>query len=329
MEQPLPSAVGLALNGDARPPEPRRAAPRRRPWHKAFLQLLRRVHLYAGLLMLPWAVLYGITGFLFNHPWAFPDRTKIPFAEAELHDTPLATLPAAAEVAQQAVAALNAQGKGDYHLVQPETTRFEGGFVATARAADGKHYTVVLESGNTSGYAMLRPERRDKDAAAPSVPFAGTLKLEQPLARPVEQGLPAVLEKVGLEGAAVTEVRVPAVSFWMEGDGKLWRVTYNASTSRVSGKAADDPPAPAELSTRQFLLRLHLAHGYPSDVNSRWVWAIIVDIMAVVMVFWGCSGLLMWWQIKSTRWLGLLVVIVSAVAAAWAGLAMHTVLTGQ
>ena len=47
------------------------------------------------------------------------------------------------------------------------------------------------------------------------------------------------------------------------------------------------------------------------------------------MVFWDCSGLLMWWQIKSTRWLGLLVVIVSVVAAAWVGLAMHAVLTGR
>ena len=115
----------------------------------------------------------------------------------------------------------------------------------------------------------------------------------------------------------------------MEGDGKLWRVTYTASANQVSGKPAADRPTGAELSTRQFLLRLHLARGYPSGVNSRWVWALIVDVLAGVMVFWGFSGLLMWWQIKSTRWLGLAVVLVSVVAAAWVGVAMHDVLTGR
>ena len=138
-----------------------------------------------------------------------------------------------------------------------------------------------------------------------------------------------MLEKVGLEVTTVTEVRVPPVSFWMEGDGKTWRVTYNAPANQVSGKPADEPPASTELSTRQFLLRLHLARGYPSERNTRWVWALIVDVMAAVMVFWGCSGLLMWWQIKSTRWLGLAVVLMSVVAATWVGVAMHDVLTGR
>jgi hypothetical protein len=329
MDLTLPTVADPAVNGADSSPQPQRAWRRRRPWLKALLQLMRRFHLYAGLLMLPWALLYGVTGFLFNHPWAFSDQTRVPFGPAEMQGTPLADLPSSATVAQQAVAAINAKGKGDYRLVQPEQARFEQGFVATVRAADGKQYTVVLESDNTSGFVMLRQERREKNAGTPA-PFAGTVKLDPPLARPMEQSVPAILDKLGMEGAMVTEVRVPPVSFWMEGgDGKLWRVAYNASANQVSGKAADEPAAPTDLSTRQFLLRLHLARGFPSERNTRWVWAILVDIMAAVMVFWGGSGLLMWWQIKSTRWLGLAVLLLSLVAAGWVGLAMHDVLTGR
>jgi len=51
--------------------------------------------------------------------------------------------------------------------------------------------------------------------------------------------------------------------------------------------------------------------------------------MAVIMLFWGCSGLLMWWQIKATRWLGLAVLVLSVVAALWVGLAMHQVMVAR
>jgi len=43
------------------------------------LRYLRRIHMYASLFMVPWIVLYGSTGFLFNHPTAFQpaDGTRV------------------------------------------------------------------------------------------------------------------------------------------------------------------------------------------------------------------------------------------------------------
>ena len=49
--------------------------------------------------------------------------------------------------------------------------------------------------------------------------------------------------------------------------------------------------------------------------------------MALVMVFWGLSGVLMWWQIKATRRVGAVVLLVSLLAAAAAGVGMHEVLS--
>jgi hypothetical protein len=45
-------------------PEP---VPRQRSMVSRVLQVLRRSHLYLGLALFPWAILYGVTAFLFNH----------------------------------------------------------------------------------------------------------------------------------------------------------------------------------------------------------------------------------------------------------------------
>ena len=101
----------------------------------------------------------------------------------------------------------------------------------------------------------------------------------------------------------------------MSDGAKTWVVTYNSQTGSVNGKPADDPEPVEEFSTRRFLTRLHLAHGYPGSPDTRWFWAVLVDAMSFVLVFWGASGIFMWWQIKATRKLGLLILLLSLVAA--------------
>ena len=83
-----------------------------------------------------------------------------------------------------------------------------------------------------------------------------------------------------------------------------------------------------EVTWRRYLLRLHTAHGYPVQRNTRWYWAIAVDAMFATMTFWGLSGVLMWWQIKRTRLIGAACLILSAVVATWLAIGMHTQLAG-
>ena len=63
--------------------EPRRSAGRR------VMHTIRRLHLYLGLFLLPWSILYGVTGFLFNHPTAFADAPTASFGRSELTGTPM------------------------------------------------------------------------------------------------------------------------------------------------------------------------------------------------------------------------------------------------
>lgn len=80
---------------------------------------------------------------------------------------------------------------------------------------------------------------------------------------------------------------------------------------------------PREMSARSFLLRLHTAHGYDVQANSRWFWAIAVDMMFASMCFWGLSGVVMWWQIKKTRKIGFVFLVVSAIVATLLAFGMH------
>jgi hypothetical protein len=310
----------------------------RRPLRKRVMHAVRRAHLYLGLFLLPWAVMYGVTGFLFNHPTAFADAPTASFGARELAGTPMESPPAPTEVAGQVVTALNEHAKNGkpYSLVEPEKARYTRDFAFATVKANGQEVSILFDVNNTGGTVRSRPVAPPKPVE--SAPFAITprthttsaptdaLKLESPLHERVKAAVPVVLERTGFPAGEVTVTSVPDVSFLMSDGAKVWRVTYNALTGTVSGAPADSAPR-EELSTRRFLTRLHLASGFPGSTNARWFWAVLVDAMAAVMVFWAASGLFMWWQVKSTRRFGFLVLLASAAAATVLGFGMHEVLT--
>src|SRR3989442_15151856 len=95
-------------------------ASRTRVRTNAALKVVRRVLLFAGLFMTPWVFLYGVTGFLFNHPGAFPDREVGNAGPDVIAGTALEGFPTAPELADRIVAALNsraADGAPGFRLI--------------------------------------------------------------------------------------------------------------------------------------------------------------------------------------------------------------------
>ena len=309
---------------------------------RAFVLLLRRLHLYTGLLMLPWVLLYSVTAFLFNHPTFFSDQPTATFDASALHGTPMSPPPVAAELAAQVVAALQARAKpeGRYTLVNSEQAKFTREFAFATVKAEGREVSVLVEINGSGGtvrsrpapppakvdevapFANGRPVGQPKGERASSPRTNDAIEIENPLHERVKAAVPAILERTGFPTGEVAVTSVPDVGFLMELDGKLWRVAYNAQTGIVSGRSPDEA-ASEPISTRRFLTRLHSASGYPNEGNARWAWALAVDATAIIMIFWALTGLVMWWQIPATRWLGLLVLLASAAAATWVGIGMH------
>src|SRR5215207_1607931 len=99
--EPEPTAIP---EGEQPAPAPQ---PFRRSLRKRVMHVVRRTHLYLGLFLLPWAVLYGVSGFLFNHPTAFADAPTATFGTSELAGTPMESVLKPQDVAAQVVTALN------------------------------------------------------------------------------------------------------------------------------------------------------------------------------------------------------------------------------
>jgi hypothetical protein len=328
---------------EPQPDAPASAAPYRRSFRKRLMHVVRRGHLYFGLFLFPWAVLYGVTAFLFNHPTAFSDAPTASFGASALKDTPLEALPSPTEQAEQVVAKLNEQQKPatPYKLAGEAKYAREFAF-ATVRAGD-QTVNVLFDVKHGGGTVRTNPVREKKEPerapfatagapqpkGAPKAPRADTagVKLADPLHERVKAAVPTVLARTGFPAGEVAVTSVPDITFPIEADGRAWTASYNALTGTVTGAPESAKPE-SELSARRFLLRLHLAHGYPGEANGKWFWALVVDVMAFAMCFWGLSGLVMWWQLKATRWPGLLVLVLSAGCATALALQMHAALTG-
>lgn len=302
------------------PPAPAGRRSRARVRFNQGMRWVRRAHLYTGLFMTPWVFLYGISGMLFNHPDRFADQSVTRFGPAETRGGPLAGGVRAEAVAGRVLDALETPGADAYRLVRPGEAAFGRDLFALVTAG-GQNYSVRvdLEGGRGSLRFAEPPDARIKRISPP-----GGIKLDPPPFAAVSDALPGVFGRLGLKADSVSIRNPPDVSFLAERGGAVSRITYSPTSGAVTARPAD---VPGPLSLRRFLILLHVAHEFPARINARWFWAIAVDLMFVSMVGWGFTGLLMWWQMKNVRAIGVAVLIASAIAATALGLGMHQILT--
>lgn len=308
---------------------------------------IRRLHMYVGLFLLPWALMYGVTAFLFNHPTAFSDAPMTYFGRDAVLGTGLESLPDPAEMAGQVIEELNARQKPglSYKLVNPSQAKFSREFAFANVKHDTGTSSILIDVVNGGGTIRANTDKPPQEtptppfvrarrtrAAAPPGPDKlkqnnlnekddGPIILENPLQQRIKNAIPTILERTSTPPGAVTVTSVPDLVFQIEADGRGWTATYNPMTGNITGKPAESAGVP--LAARQFLLRLHTAHGYPGTQDVRWYWAFVVDAVAAVFVFWGLSGILMWWQLKAARGLGLVLLILGLLTAGGMTLGMY------
>lgn len=283
----------------------------RKAWNRA-LKFVRRCHLYSGLALVPFVVLYGVTAFLFNHPTVWSDSSVRTVPAAELDAAGRRALPAV-----NAIVAAVGDGLGDsgWQLDPAVDARFTGRSLLQA-SVDGTRYSVVIDRPNGDARVFARGTQPRRDARD----LARTEELELDIGRAELASLSAAADAVALPGGRTAEWQVrsaPCVEFGLLDDSGA---AYDASYDLRDGSLGVEPTASpaARRSIRSFLLRLHTAHGYPADdFGARFWWALMVDGMAIAMVAWAGSGLLMWWQMKNLRRIGIVVCIICAVATTW------------
>jgi hypothetical protein len=75
------------------------------------------------------------------------------------------------------------------------------------------------------------------------------------------------------------------------------RITWQAGTKKLVIERQ-------HFRSATLLERMHRRRGYDQPYALDDTWAFSVDLAVVAMVFWGLSGLWLWWELRPTRGLG-------------------------
>jgi len=278
-----------------------------------WMKVVRRIHLYTGLILLPWVVFFGFSGVLFNHSeWFSPVEKVSKISAREVGRIHPFELPDPDAIADEVISSLN-QGKtgSTFERISRSDATLDGALVYQAPTKEGNaQVKISLNHGsaevvfNPGTPKLTPPPFQGKKIAVPS--FAADFV--SPLAD-------AVLEKSELNptGTLVLSERGgPEVRFQIHssGDGKTWNAVYNLVSGTINARDIEETPV---VDANAILGRLHKAHHYPDRMGARWLWSLFGDATGFTMVFWGLSGVIMWWQMKPTRALGVMGLSVAAV----------------
>ncbi|HEX6243676.1 MAG TPA: PepSY domain-containing protein [Polyangiales bacterium] len=282
------------------------------------LRVVRRLHMYAGLVLMPWLMFFGLSGMLFNHP-NLGEQVEGQRVSAEDLSTLSQLQPwRPSAVAADVIEALNhadASG-GPYRLDPAFDSGFVGYAVMNAPAPDGG-YMLILDVAGARGVLVHKVARKSEEGS--SFPRL-TLALPEYSSATLERHVQGLLSARKLPHAAelhahpkiAPELRLRA----LDAQGQAWNLSYDVRTGELSGRRADRFP---NLGISQLLASMHKTHHFTLEFGPLWLWALFEDLLGLAMVVWALTGIVMWWQLKRTRLVG---VISLAVALGVAGSVM-------
>ncbi len=296
------------------------ASRRRRTRYNASLKIFRRTHMYFGLLLVPFVLLYGVTAILFNHPSWFNSKTSTVAVEPDaLGD--LATL-SAADLAAELLGPIEDEAGVPIRIIEDPPPRLRGTVLVEYREPGlRQRYRVhpeTLETTLENRILAMPKEEEEEDEET----YAFPSKLDSSASAALDGIVEAVDGLAEQEGGTVRAG--PDLEFQIEAEGDLWAMEYDTRSKQLSARRVGEPRS--EFDLRSFLLRLHVSRGYPADAGVRTFWGVLVDTTAALMIFWGLSGILMWWQMKPTRFAGGVAMVAGAAIAAGLAVGMFLVI---
>lgn len=261
------------------------------------------MHLYAGLVLLPWILFFGASGVLFNHPNLGEQVSAFRVGPERIREVTGLTGWKPDALAAEVVRALNVRaGKPAYSLDPELPSRLNGMLVLKANAAEGKHI-VLYEPERSFAIVATRFGRPQGDDA----PFAtDDLALPEYTLPALEGKLQGLLAAQGLtaQGPLHGDPRMaPTLELRLKDEsGQRWNVSYSVGKGALTARRSEQWP---NIGLSQLFTTLHTTHHFPIGLKARWFWALFQDLLGIAMVFWGLSGMVMWWQLKVTRIAGL------------------------
>lgn len=250
---------------------------------------------------------------MFNHLGLFPAGEIYPVPASQLKETPLSKLPSPKVLANQVVQALqSASPDNTISLPNSHQAAFNNNIILQTWSKGQKH-VVHINPVSHAAQVVIPPKNEELDAQQPLLPSVHNIKLDENPYQLAQTSVPAIMSAANL--GTPNPARPQGwckLNFIAEIDGEPARVTYvlrdgHVDITRFTGEDGMIP--------RGTFLRLHTFHGRTPDSSARNVWSFFIDLMALAMITWGITGLVMWWQMKSLRRIGGLVLLASLITA--------------
>lgn len=261
-------------------------------------RLIRRAHLFTGLFLAPWVLVFGVSALVIHNRPSFsgwPKRVDVPMTATE---SILAKLPSPEAVARQAIAGMNTN-QGNFQL-SGEPPRFEGALsVPLNWGADGGKGVLPADRtpATISRYKPTTPPRRFPAATTPAFDRDAIDKLRDELQ--------AVFLKADPTITKAGPLALPQVRFVVtEGDND-----YVALCDLTSGNVTLTATGP---SLTDLLPKLHMTHKYVPGPWYRDTWLVFANLVGFAMCFWVLTGLAMWWRMGVARRSGLAILMLTS-----------------
>ncbi|MCA9049020.1 MAG: PepSY domain-containing protein [Planctomycetaceae bacterium] len=274
--------------------------------------VIRRLHLYSGLFLLPWVILYGITGAMFNHLELFPRAAIQPVPKESVDLTKVSEFPTADTMALQVTEALRRSGE-IHDITLPEDIRpsYTGDVMFEVKR-DGLRHVLQIDPVSHATELVTHPP---EDPAQKNLNVGlSRVELKPDPHDLMQQAAGQMFGGMGFSDAAnPAPLGWTKLNFLATVDERPVRITYVLKDGHIDVSPYNGQSG---MPWRQWFLRMHTTHGQPPYWNGRMFWSLAVDIVAVAMVCWGLTGLYMWWQIKRTRRIGIALIALSLLTAA-------------
>lgn len=271
------------------------------------LKLVRRIHLYLGLLLVPWVVLFGITALSFNHPGMFRKLEGRMVPPPEFKELTGFAPWQAETIAQRVVDGMNEnRTDGERFELETESSKFHGWALFVSPSPNGQNVVIVgLDRG--MGIVTHRP-------AAPQStkpPFMGQeVSVEGFRSADIAEQLQDLPQKLHLEAQAPFKPHPavhPGLRFVVrDAQGKKWNVEQDLTTGKLDGRPREEGHRAA---TIELLESMHTQHHFPPSLGPTTFWALFADLTAFTMLMWALTGLVMWWQMRKLRIVGGIVLV--------------------
>ncbi|MEH6536807.1 MAG: hypothetical protein V7719_10460 [Psychroserpens sp.] len=262
----------------------------------------RRVHMYAGLIMIPYLFVFGLSALLFNHPTWLINRNSETFTLNEEHsfNNMFPNLDILANSVKDSLVDKGELFKGKITDVDYDN------LMILRNINDLEDYRVKVDIPSSRIEIMSLPDFVDNTTVS-----RGHIKLDSLVSTyDLFENMENILREKQLIPGKSRVQRIPNLTFNVSHNDKDYKVEYNLTNGNYRVRNLNN----REFKMNYFLVNLHQVHGYPTNGFSvKWMWVFFADCLAFLLIVWAISGLIMWYKMKRYFVIGTLVLCITII----------------